>query len=492
MKTYRCLYINRTKIQRLCTTFTNITGLSIALVDQKLIRISATGRCNINQFLNINGLTQKKVIEDNTSIIIKHPTKDEICKECIQKAFCKETLEISMPINVQQETIGAISFIVFTKKDRIKYLNNIEMYEELMHNFITTIEKCLTSSKIEQSGKKQTKASQPHDDITFDHIIGNAASFKKVIQKAKMVAPNDVPIMITGESGTGKEMLASAIHYGSNRKGNAFIAINCGAIPENLMESELFGYIEGAFTGASSKGRIGKFELANGGTIFLDEVTEMPIFLQTKLLRVLQERRIERLGSNHTIDLDVRVISATNKDIKSLINEGLFRADLYYRLNVIPLILPPLRERYDDIVPLMNYFMTKHSSYISNRMVHEFNVAKNVFEFLKSYEWPGNIRELENVIIHMLNMMDNEGNVTMDSLPVYLRDSQKNLQCYEFTTIENLERNAIIKALDFFGDDTEGKLNASESLGIGLTTLYRKMKKYNLCSDKVKQQDALC
>jgi transcriptional regulator with PAS, ATPase and Fis domain len=472
------------KIQELCDIFSHTVGLSIAVVDIKLIRIAATKRCSENQFLNINGLVQKKVIADDNTLIIYKPTRDEVCEGCVQKKFCNETLEICAPLHLKQEAIGCISFITFSQHERSKVTNELPFYRELIDNFVDFIEHYL-SQKYERSVMLNSTSQKPekkHAYITFNDIIGNAPAFKEVINKAKIIAPNDVSVMITGESGTGKEMLAHAIHHASTRRDKPFVALNCGAIPENLIESELFGYVNGAFTGASVKGKPGKFESADGGTIFLDEITEMPISLQSTLLRVLQEQKVERLGSNKTIRVDVRVISATNKDITSLIGQGLFRADLYYRLNVIPLELPSLRDgRRDDIVPLMNYFMTKHSEFISNRKVADFVVHKNVFEFLKNYHWPGNIRELENVIIHMLNMMDDAGNVTMNSLPIYIRDDSINFQGQAFTTIENLEKQAIIKALDFFGDDTEGKQAASTSLGIGLTTLYRKMKKYNIC-----------
>ncbi len=489
MELYRYLFVNRMKIQELCDTFSKTVGLSLAVVDRKLIRIAATGRCSVNQFLNINGLVQKEVITKNKMVLVKDPTCDVICRECVQKKFCNETLEICMPLNLKQQTIGCASFITFSKKERSKVLQNLALYQELIGNFIKLLEQYL-NNRYERSVLLNPKSANPariHSDITFEEIIGNAPSFKEVIHKARLVAPNDVAVMITGESGTGKEMLANAIHQASQRSKKPFVAINCGAIPENLIESELFGYVGGAFTGASSQGRAGKFETANGGTIFLDEITEMPISLQTILLRVLQEQRLERLGSNRTVSIDVRVISATNKDVKALIEKGLFRADLFYRLNVIPLELPPLRSRQEDIVPLMNYFMTKHSAFISNRMVQDFKVNKNVFEFMKSYQWPGNIRELENVIIHMLNMMDDDGNVTMDSLPVYMRDETMNFQGLAFTTIENIEKHAIIKALDFYGDDTEGKQASASSLGISLTTLYRKMKKFNLCTNQDKR-----
>jgi transcriptional regulator with PAS, ATPase and Fis domain len=483
MEDYRLLNMYKSAIQDLCNNFTQTVGIDIAIVDKSLIRIAATGRCSVNQFLNINGLIQKQVIDQRKTIVIKNPTHDEDCINCEQKQFCKETLEICLPINIDDMTIGAISMITFTQKTRTKVLNNLSLYMEITENFTGVIENFLSRNKsiTEIKPKKSKKES-----VTFSHLIGNAVQFTEVIQKAKLVSPNDVAVMITGESGTGKEMLANAIHNASPRKKDPFVAINCGAIPENLMESELFGYVDGAFTGASRSGRKGKFELANNGTIFLDEITEMPISLQTNLLRILQEQQLERLGSNNSIDIDVRIIAATNKDIHSLINEGLFREDLYYRLNVIPLKLPPLRERQDDIVPLMNYFMTKHSLFITKRHVQDFNVPKDIFEFFKRYNWPGNIRELENVIIHMLNMMDEQGHVSFNSLPVYIFDSSPNLTPYPFSSseivpIETIEKQAIEQALEYYGNTTEGKQAAADRLGISLTTLYRKMKKHELC-----------
>jgi transcriptional regulator with PAS, ATPase and Fis domain len=481
MELYRYLFSNRVKIQELCNTFTAVTGISIALVDKKLIRIAATGPCNVNQFLNINGLVQKRVIELDQDIIVDHPTEDVICHPCIQKEFCKESFELCMPIHLSGEVVGSISFITFKLKDKKFIKDNYAIITQFAQNFINVIEQYLNNRK-EVIHLKSKGALESHRSVfTFDELIGSSKNFVAVIEKAKMVAPNDVTVMISGESGTGKELLAQAIHSSSPRRQKSFVAINCGAIPDNLIESELFGYTGGAFTGANQQGRLGKFEVANGGTLFLDEVTEMPISLQTKLLRVLQEQKLERLGSNKSISLDVRIISATNKDIQKLIEKGLFREDLYYRLNVIPLELPPLRNRSDDIVALMNHFMTKHSEFITNRFSGEIKVEKRVFEYLKRYSWPGNIRELENVVMHMLNLIDGDGNVTLESLPVYMRGDNIHNPNVGFVTIEDMEIAAILNALEFYGEDTEGKQAAADSLGISLTTLYRKLKKYNIC-----------
>lgn len=486
MELYRNLFSNRVKIQEFCNTFTAVTGINIALVDKKLIRIAATGPCNINQFLNINGIVQKKVIEMDQEVIVENPTVDSICHPCVQKEFCKESFELCLPIHMNDEVIGSISFITFKLKDRKFIKDNYSTISIFANNFISMIEQFLETRK-EVIRLKGSSANLVQNTVfTFNQLIGNSTNFLAVIDKAKMVAPNDVTVMISGESGTGKELLAQAIHSASSRKNKPFVAINCGAIPENLIESELFGYMGGAFTGAHNQGRLGKFEAANGGTLFLDEVTEMSIPLQTKLLRVLQEQTVERLGSNKPIKLDIRIVSATNRDVQKLIEKGFFREDLYYRLNVIPLELPPLQSRTDDIVPLMNHFMTKHSEFITNRFSGEIKVDKKVFEYLKRYTWPGNIRELENVIMHMLNLMDGDGNVTLESLPVYMRGDtirgdNLNNPNLSFATIEDMEMAAIMNVLEFYGEDTEGKQAAAESLGISLTTLYRKLKKYNIC-----------
>ncbi len=484
MESYRYLFSNRVKIQEFCSQFTAVTNLNIALVDKKLIRIAGTGLCNVNQFLNINGMVQKTVIEMDQEIIVENPTKDSICQPCVQKEFCKESFELCLPVHLNNEVIGAISFITFKVKERQHIKNIFGIIKELTVNFTKFIEQYLESRKevilLEKPGISKLEKFK-ESVFTFDQLVGNSKNFIEVIDRAKLVAPNDVTVMISGESGTGKELLAQAIHSASPRKGKQFVAINCGAIPENLIESELFGYVGGAFTGASKQGRLGKIEAANGGTLFFDEITEMPITLQTKLLRVLQEQKVERLGSNKSIALDVRFISATNKDVKKLIEKGLFREDLYYRLNVIPLELPPLRLRSDDIVPLMNHFMTKHSDFITNRFSGEIKVEKKVFEYLKRYPWPGNVRELENVIMHMLTLIDGDGNVTLGSLPVYMGGENLSNLNVGFVTLEEMESAAISNALEFYGEDTEGKQAAADSLGISLPTLYRKIKRYNIC-----------
>lgn len=311
--------------------------------------------------------------------------------------------------------------------------------------------------------------------------------YEKFKENIKKVADSTSTVLITGESGTGKELVARSLHNQGNRKDKPFVVINCSAIPDTLLESELFGYVKGAFTGANQNGRMGKFELANNGVIFLDEIGDMPLYLQAKLLRVIQDKKIERIGSNKSIDLNIRIIAATNVDLIKNIKEKKFRSDLYYRLNVIPISILPLRERKEDIIPIINNLIYKYNK-ISDKFVH--TIEKDVLTALTEYNWPGNVRELENVIELMINMSSEDGVITKKMLPEnILNISEKNFSSADkvifkddmtLDNFEDIEKKYIEKALSVYGNDTDGKKYISEKMNIGLTTLYRKMKKYNI------------
>ncbi len=246
----------------------------------------------------------------------------------------------------------------------------------------------------------------------FEKIIGMSEKMREIFKLIKSVARGDATVLITGESGTGKELVARAIHHQSKRAKKLFVPVNCAAIPENLLESELFGYEKGAFTGAYER-RLGKFEIANGGTIFLDEISTMPLPMQAKLLRVLQERVIDRVGGTIQVEIDVRVISATNSDLKQEVDNKKFRGDLFYRLNVIPMVIPPLRERTEDIPLLVNYFLDKYNKEFGKK-IKEFDA--DAMHVLTSYPWPGNVRELENLIERLVVLSD-RNIITKDKLP---------------------------------------------------------------------------
>lgn len=311
---------------------------------------------------------------------------------------------------------------------------------------------------------------------TFDNIIGRSERFLKVLNYARKIADSPSTVLITGESGTGKEVFAQSIHNHSNRRDEPFVALNCGALPRNLIESELFGYDEGAFTGAKRGGHFGKFELADGGTLFLDEIGEMPLDMQIRLLRVLEEGTLFRIGGNKEIEVDVRIIAATNKDLKKEVEKGTFRKDLYYRLNVLPLKLLPLRERHDDIPLLIDFFMTVKSLKLGKTPV---NLPQHLVQKLINYPWPGNVRELENKIEHIINT-DNNSLIweftDLNSQGVYITSN-----AYEEEKLDDVEKKHIKNILLKYSGNIS---SAAEALGIGRNTLYRKMRKYEIdCSE---------
>lgn len=320
-------------------------------------------------------------------------------------------------------------------------------------------------------------------------IIGSSPATLKLKEEISQVAKSTSTVLITGESGTGKEMVATSIWRESDRRNKRFIALNCAAIPESIMESELFGYVKGAFTGADPNGRMGKFELANEGVIFLDEIGDMPLYLQSKLLRVLQERKIVRIGSNQLMDIDVRVIAATNKDLKKMVREKRFREDLYYRLDVIPLRVEPLRERLEDIEDLALFYSHRFAQKFGKKAPR---LTEEVMDALKRYRWPGNVRELENAVEYMVNLMGEDGTLDVSMLPEDIRTGNREpavkietvsggrMGAGQILSLRELEKNAIRQALLQYGGHTAGKALAAKKLGIGLATLYRKIQQYGL------------
>ncbi|MBM7561878.1 sigma-54 interaction domain-containing protein [Fusibacter tunisiensis] len=314
-------------------------------------------------------------------------------------------------------------------------------------------------------------------------IVGNSILMQEVKKMASRSAKTDSNVLIIGESGTGKELFAHAIHNESKRAEGPFVKINCAAIPKDLLESELFGYEEGAFTGAKKQGKIGKFELAAGGTIFLDEIGDMPLEMQVKILRVLQEKEIERIGGNRTIPVDCRIIAATNHDLKERIKEQAFREDLYYRLNVINIEVPPLRNRKEDIEVLTLKLMEKLSGSLGKYVN---NITVDALESLKAYNWPGNIRELENVIERAINLTDQE-TIELQHLPMHVIAHHKEADLSQPVSpthlqslreaVEEIEKSTILNCLKVMNYN---KLKAAKVLGISRTSLYEKIEKYKI------------
>lgn len=379
----------------------------------------------------------------------------------------RESIVHRIPLFYKDTIIGGAGIILI---EDLNYL-----YEIAEENSLIKTLKVNKASKIADVYKTK---------YTFDDILTQSYLGEKSKDQAKVYATTDFPILITGESGVGKELFAHSIHSSSNRKSGPFIRVNCAAIPESLIESELFGYEKGAFTGAQSTGKIGKFELANGGTIFLDEIGDFPLGLQAKLLRVLQEKEIEKIGSNEIVQLDIRVIAATNYSLEDKVKENKFRQDLLYRLNVLNLNVPSLKDRRDDIPLLINHFITL--------MYQNFEIYKkfpdNIIEILKKYSWPGNVRELKN-IVERIAVNANENIVKESDIPEYiLEEINKNSSISNDNNCKLKEgslKNTLLEIEKRIIRDTLLKCNNNKAetarvLGIPRMTLYRKLKDIDL------------
>jgi DNA-binding NtrC family response regulator len=304
--------------------------------------------------------------------------------------------------------------------------------------------------------------------------VGRSAAFRSVIARANRVAQTGADVLIEAESGTGKELLARLIHRASPRGGGPFVAVNCSAFPENLLESELFGHVRGAFTGANTS-KPGKFELADGGTLLLDEISEMPLSLQPKLLRVLQEREVDRLGDTRPLRVDVRVIATTNRSLRTQVDAGQFRADLFYRLHVVPLAMPPLRERREDILPLAEYFIRKHAE---GERSGEYVISPEFAAQLQSYTWPGNVRELENTMRRSLALASG---MTLGAQPLdaggSLSTTDKGNCFAPGVTLQQVERRLLEATLDATGGN---RTKAAELMGVSLRTVRNKIREYGM------------
>ncbi|NLJ34463.1 MAG: sigma 54-interacting transcriptional regulator [Firmicutes bacterium] len=413
-----------------------------------------------------NDIIGKHVTEaiDNTRLhIVIKTRKPEVFQ--LQTINNRNILCNRIPIMQDGELIGAFCHILFQDDSdlsalakRIAYLQSeLEYYrDELAY----------------PSGAR----------YTIDSIVGNSKKVRELKKEILKVASTQSTVLIRGESGTGKELVAHAIHNSSLRSQRPFIKVSCAALPESLFESELFGYTEGAFTGAQKGGKIGKFEAADGGTIFLDEIGDMPLNMQVKILRLLQEREVERLGAIKPKKIDVRVIAATNQNLEELVKEDRFRHDLFYRLNVVTITVPPLRDRLDDIAILSEYFISKLSRTLG---FEKKTMGQQALEVLYNHSWPGNVRELENVVERALNFADYNDEIKVSHLPSYivsskdgaLNDNEDLVSLRQ--ALETAERAQIKKALTI----TEyNNYRAAKLLGISKSSLYEKVKKYGLGS----------
>jgi len=328
-------------------------------------------------------------------------------------------------------------------------------------------------SRIERSPLEEAECNRCTTE--FEGIVGSSPALRALLDQVRMVAPTGSTVLIAGETGTGKELIARAIHVQSERRDRPFVKVNCAAIPTELLESELFGHERGAFTGALAQ-RIGRFEAADGGTLFLDEIGDMPLHLQTKLLRVLQEQEFERVGGTRTIQVDVRIVAATNRDLTGMVEENKLRADLYYRLAVFPMSVPPLRERREDIPLLTRHFVQKHAKKMGRNIE---SIPSYALEALADYDWPGNIRELQNVIERSVVL--SKGGELDVALPEIIGRSAPTVLHHPASNVTELsERARILQVLKETKGMVGGPAGAAARLGLKRTTLQSRMRKYNI------------
>lgn len=494
--------------RELLERFTRLTKMATAILDLQgniILRGDWVDICA--KFHRVHPETRLRCQESDTILAKKAKSGSEYNIYC-----CKNGLmDVAVPIVIDGVHVGNIfagQFFIeapdveFFKKQAARYGFEAEPYLEALSRVPVLMEDhvlntvnffCQMAVVIGQLGVARMKLTEANRQLKinfdaarkalgrtatfkFDNIICQNRIIKTVVARAKKVANGPSTILLTGESGTGKEVFAQAIHNASDREGGPFIPINCGAMPKELIQSELFGYEPGAFTGADRKGRMGKFEIANGGTLFLDEIGDMPLKMQVNLLRVIADRSIVRIGGTRQIPVDVRLIAATNQNLLDQIEKGNFREDLYYRLNVVPFRLPPLRERPEDVIPIAEY----HLSRISNRLGKHINrIHPAAKQALAAYWWPGNIREVRNAIEQAVNMTQGD-TIFLKDLPDYIHNQETTAvptQNHQSFNLSALEKESIGRALRHFNGNVT---NASKALGIGRNTLYDKMRKYGL------------
>jgi len=412
--------------------------------------------------------TQQALLVPRLAEESRWPTVIGHMKEDGTESFC------FVPLTTARGQLGAMGFLSLQKEAYSD--SDVEFLQQVAQQVAVAVENALAFQQIAELKDKLAKEKlYLEEELRFEHgfddIIGDSAALRNVLKEVEVVAPTDSTVLIQGETGTGKELIARAIHRLSSRGERTFVKLNCAAIPTGLLESELFGHERGAFTGAISQ-KAGRFELADKGTIFLDEVGEIPLELQSKLLRVLQEQEFERLGSTKTIRVNVRLIAATNRDLKSLVETKQFRSDLYYRLNVFPVTMPPLRERREDIPILVRYF-TQHYAVRMKKNIQ--TVPAKTLDVLSRYAWPGNIRELENLVERSVILTQGTDlQVSMGELETAGHLSSST------TTLEDAEREQILRALHEARWVIGGPSGAAARLGIKRTTLQSKMQKLGI------------
>jgi PAS domain S-box-containing protein len=415
---------------------------------------------------NFLGIDPRETIGKNCTEVIENTRMDIVAKTGIpeidqpHRIMGQDMVVQRIPIKMEGKLIAVYGQVMFKDVRDVQALarklnfleSKVELYEKELEN--------LRSSK-----------------YTINHIVGKSEKIIELKRSALKAAQTNAPVLIIGESGTGKELFAHAIHYASDRRSYPFIRLNCAAIPKDLLEAELFGYEPGAFTGAGSKGKPGKFELAHRGSIFLDEISDLPLEMQPKLLRVLEEKEMERLGGTRLTKCDFRLIAATQENLEKCVEEGKFRKDLYYRLNVIPIQIPPLRERKGDIPIIADHLILTLNKDLGTNVI---KISPEVLNIFENYDWPGNVREFSNILERILYSIDDES-IEIRHLPIFLQSIGTASTKLQPTLLKHLrddmEKEALLHAIRVSKDN---KNRAAKLLGIHRTALYKKMKRLNI------------
>lgn len=478
------------ELQGMVNTMSELLGFEVFVINRDLLCIAGTGPYESTVgCLSPEDTVIGRALKRGKPIIVDDPGTNEACKLCDMKQDCRDKANYASPVRVNGRVVAVSQFVAFEDEHREAVLGKGPQAVELLRQYITQLIK-------DDEGLLETVATLAPEAERYsglEGLVGESSAMRKLKDEIIKSAPMPSTVLIQGESGVGKELAARAIHDLSLRSAGPFVAVNCGALPESIIESELFGYESGAFTGGQRGGKPGIFEYADGGSLFLDEVSELPLPMQVKLLRVLQERKARRLGGRKEREFDVRIIAASNESLAAKVSKGVFRQDLYYRLNVIPLFIPPLRDRQGDVELLVNHFVRLYSRQQGSPTRR---VDAALMQKFRRYHWPGNVRELKNFIEYGVTFAEG-GSLSWEILASRFEAKAAELrfrpEAAPFTAPqedagaeslagaqEDAEAKRIAQALERFGADLGGKKQAAEHLGVSLATLYRKLKKYRL------------
>lgn len=454
-------------LQPLLELASNMFSVEAVLLDASGVCVAGSGP--YKQGVGIKApddTTLAQSLSHGGQTMVLNPRVDVACKDCSQRRTCRDQANYTAPLEIDGAMVGAVQIVAFDEEQRMALLERAEGVYLLLAQCVRLLWR---SKKLQPVFRAQTAP----DEQSLGALVGNSPAMLYLKETILKAAASSAPALVSGESGTGKELVAVALHANSPQNKGPFVPVNCGALPEALMESELFGYAPGAFSGAQSGGKKGLWEQADGGTIFLDEISELPLPLQVKLLRTLQDGQIRRVGGAAFVRVNVRVIAATNRDLREQVRRGLFRQDLFYRLNVIPIAVPPLRDRKEDVRALCTHFIVRHGDSLDTCMVV---VDQQLMRRFMEYHWPGNVRELKNFIEYGMHFSKG-GAITWDVLADHFEAvpatfsgaASGKLRKARAGISSELVRAAVRK----HGSGVAGKKAAASELGISLATLYR-------------------